>query len=162
MLFFLGSSVFRGGGQTRLRVSAVMWSLPCLHIYLYNQLHLSVINLLHSYRRKKLHLFLFQFPQWMFSPLYLSVWCNILSKIATSDVHVLPVCVPACWGPLIMNAESRGLWMEALRAFDRQRIIEDGAQQTDWSGFSRRCSVCVYMCTVMWLLPTVPLVQWWH
>lgn len=30
-----------------------------------------------------------------------------------------------------MNAESRGLGMETLRAFDRQKIIEDEAQQTD-------------------------------
>lgn len=144
---------------------------------LFISLNLSVITLIYligpaslSYNKlkrrtmEKLHPFLFHSsPNECFFPQCLSVWFNISSKIATSDVHVLPVCVfSACWGPLIMNAESRGLWMEALRASDRQRIIEDRAQQTHWSGFSRRCSVCVYMCTAMWRLPTFPLVHWWN
>lgn len=87
------------------------------------------------------------FPRWMFFPLYiLRVWFNISAKIATSDVSGLRVCVfSACWGLLIMNAASRGLWMETLRAFDRQKIIEDEAQQTDWSGFGGRSSECVCM-----------------
>lgn len=38
-------------------------------------------------------------PQWTFSVYILSVWFNILSKIAASHMQVLPVCVCVCSQP---------------------------------------------------------------
>lgn len=71
---------------------------------------------------------------------------DVKSLLKCGSYHWCVCVCPSCCGPSIMNAESRGPWMEALRAFDRQRIIEDKAPQTDWSGFdAEMLRLCLHL-----------------